>query len=65
MLQEVAEIHCISYNHHCLIAAGSMFWDLNVAWDPKRAAACADLALRPVGACMRLEGLGQSDGIRS
>ena len=34
--------------HHCLIAAGSMFWDLNVAWDPKRAAAFADLALRPV-----------------
>eukprot|EP00435_Cladocopium_sp_Y103_P020677 s829_g5.t1 len=23
-----------------------MFWDLNVAWDPKRAAAAADLALR-------------------
>ena len=41
-----------------MIAAGSMFWDLNVAWDPKRAAAFADLALRPVRACMRLEGLG-------
>lgn len=24
----------------------AMFWDLNVAWDPKRAAAFADLALR-------------------
>ena len=28
-----------------------MFWDLNVAWDPKRAAASADLALRQVTRC--------------
>ena len=42
-------------------ANGAMFWDLNVAWDPKRAAASADLALRWGGFFMfLLEGLTES-----